>query len=81
MSTAIEAYNIGKEIVNIKTCPIGGPIQSKRHSKACRKYESLPKKYAKIVSQYIERKLDEYHSPNENGICAYDMDQAMLYGI
>jgi hypothetical protein len=73
-------FDMAKEYVNLLICPLGGPYTEVRRYKIERAFEQLPDKYAKIIYVYIARKIDAYHTPNEDGYSAYDMDQAILRG-
>ena len=43
--------------------------------------DQLPKTYTELLFTYINRKIDEYHQPNEEGFSAYDMDEAILRAL
>lgn len=71
-------FNMAQEIVSIMTCPLGDRHQQIRYTKLVDTIDQLPKAYAELLFTYINRKMDEYHQPNEDGFSAHDMDQAIL---
>lgn len=71
-------FNMAQEIVSIMTCPLGDRHQQIRYTKLVDTIDQLPKAYAELLFAYINRKMDEYHQPNEDGFSAHDMDQAIL---
>ena len=71
-------FNMAQEIVSIMTCPLGDRYQQIRYTKLVDAIDQLPKVYAELLFAYINRKMDEYHQPNEDGFSAHDMDQAIL---
>lgn len=77
-TNAVEMFNMAQEIVSIMTCPLGDRHQQIRYTKLVDAIDQLPKAYAELLFAYINRKMDEYHQPNEDGFSAYDMDQAIL---
>lgn len=80
ISKALNAYNIGNTIFKLETNPLGGERNSMLLHKANMVFEELSLREQSIVGEMINRKLEAYHTPNEDGICGYDMDQAMLMG-
>ena len=79
-TTAIDMFHMVNEYINLMICPLGGPWNEVRQYKIEQVLDQLPDKYSKIINNYIDRKLEAYHEPNENGFSAYDMDQAILRG-
>ena len=79
-TTAIDMFDMANEYVNLITCPLGGPYSEVKRYKIEQIFDQLPDKYAKVINTYIDRKIDAYHTPNEGGYSAYDMDQAILRG-
>jgi hypothetical protein len=77
-TNAVEMFNMAQEIVSIMTCPLGDRHQQIRYTKLVDTLDQLPKAYAELLYTYINRKIDEYHEPNEYGFSASDMDQAIL---
>ena len=71
-------FNMAQEIVSIMTCPLSDRHQQTRYTKLVDTIDQLPKAYAELLFTYINRKMDEYHQPNEDGFSAHDMDQAIL---
>lgn len=78
ISKALNAYNIGNTIFELETNPLGGERNSYLLSKANEEFFKLSEYEQYIVGEMINRKMEAYHTPNENGICGYDMDQAIL---
>lgn len=79
-TTAVEMFNMANNMIAIMTCPLGGSYNEVRLYKMEQALDQLPDQYGKIIHGYISRKLDQYHTPNEDGYSAYDMDQAILRG-
>ena len=77
-TNAVEMFNMAQEIVSIMTCPLSDRHQQTRYTKLVDTIDQLPKAYAELLFTYINRKMDEYHQPNEDGFSAHDMDQAIL---
>ena len=71
-------FNMAQEIVSIMICPLGDRYQQIRYTKLVDTIDQLPKAYAELLFAYINRKMDEYYQPNEDGFSAHDMDQAIL---
>ena len=77
-TNAVEMFNMAQEIVSIMTCPLSDRHQQIRYTKLVDTIDQLPKAYAELLFAYINRKMDEYYQPNEDGFSAHDMDQAIL---
>lgn len=78
--TAIDMFDMAKEYINLMLCPLGGEWNEIRRYKIERVFDQLPGKYAKVINAYVDRKMDAYYEPNEDGFSAADMDQAILRG-
>ena len=77
-TTAKAMYNMAKELVRIMTCPLGKWDDAMRVDKIINALEHVPDNYYRVISGLIERQLDDYNTPNEDGFSASDMDQAIL---
>lgn len=77
-TTAKTMYNMVNELVRIMTCPLGKWDDAMRIDKIINALDQVPDNYYKVISGLIERKLDAYNTPNEDGFSASDMDQAIL---
>ena len=77
-TTAIEMYNLADELISLMTCPLGGPDTQSRVYRIEQALDQIPDKYYRIINKLIERRMDAYYAPNEDGFSAYDMDQAIL---
>ena len=80
ISKALNAYNIGNTIFSLETNPLGGERNSMLLHKANMAFEELSLCEQSIVGEMINRKMEAYHTPNEDGYSCYDMDQAMMGG-
>ena len=77
-TTAIEMYDMAKELVACLTCPMGGRDNEIRINRINEALEQIPDKYYRVLNQLIDRQMNRYYEPNEDGFSAYDMDQAIL---
>jgi len=77
-TTAVEMFDMAKQMYYIMTCPLSDHLDQVRLNRLNDLLEQVPDKYASIIHRYIDRKLNEYNTPNEDGFSAYDMDQAIL---
>lgn len=77
-TTAHSMYDMVIELVNLMTCPLGGPDDQSRIYRIEEALEQVPEKYYHIISKLIDRRMEAYYTPNEDGFSASDMDQAIL---
>ena len=75
-TTAYSMYNMAIKLVSLMTCPLGGHDNKIRFISEA--LEQVPNKYYRVLSQLIDRRMEAYYAPNEDGFSASDMDQAML---
>ena len=77
-TTVIEMYNMTKKLIACLTCPLGGRANEIRLNRISEALEQVPDKYYRVLSQLIDRRMNAYLTPNEDGFSASDMDQAIL---
>ena len=80
-TTAVEMINMAKELVLLMTCPLGGPDSDRRIYMLEQALDAINDRQYAIIDKYINRKLEAYYEPNEDGISAADTDQAILRGF
>jgi hypothetical protein len=79
-TTAIEMIDIANQLVMLMTCPLGGPDDDRRIYMLEQALDGLDSNRYKVIADLINRKLEAYNEPNEDGYSAADMDQAILRG-
>jgi hypothetical protein len=79
-TTAIEMIDIANQLVMLMTCPLGGPDTERRIYKLEQALDGLDNNRYRVITNLIDRKLEAYNEPNEDGYSAADMDQAILRG-
>ena len=77
-TTAKAMYNMANELVRLMTCPLGGMDDQRRIARIESALDQVPNKYYKVIGKLIDRQLNAYNMPNEEGFSASDMDQAIL---
>jgi hypothetical protein len=77
-TTARSMYNMVNELVRLMTCPLGGMESQRRIARIESALDQVPDKYYKVIGKLIDRQLNAYNTPNEDGFSASDMDQAIL---
>ena len=77
-TTAVEMLDMAKDMYYIMTSPLTDQYDQARLNRMNEVLDQLPDKYASVIHRFIDRKLEAYYMPNEDGFSAYDMDQAIL---
>ena len=77
-TTAKAMYNMDNELVRLMTCPLGGMDDQRHIARIESALDQVPDKYYKVIGKLIDRQLNAYNMPNEEGFSASDMDQAIL---
>ena len=77
-TTARTMYNMANELVRLMICPLGGMESQRRIARIESALGQVPDKYYKVIDKLIDRQLNDYNTPNEEGFSASDMDQAIL---
>lgn len=79
-TTAIEIIDMANQLVYLMISPLGGPDNESRIYKIEQALDGLNNKQYAIINKLIDRKLEAYYEPNDDGFSAADMDQAILRG-
>ncbi len=77
---AIEMIDMANQLVLLMTCPMGGPEDDARIYNLEVALDGLDNKQYDVIAKLINRKLEAYYEPNEDGYSVADMDHAMMKG-
>ncbi len=68
-----EAYELANTIYTCTVSPIWGPNMEEMLIEAKAKVYDLPEAMQMTIHTYVDKKIDEYYEPDEDGISPADM--------